>query len=213
MGLVAKLERLGLIGYTKAMEYQYRVCREVQNGATNRVLLCQHNPVYTLGKRQKYFAIDAPPNAQVIHTGRGGLATFHGPGQLVCYPILDLRQLRKESRFGSVKWYVWALEEAVINTCDKFNVSAQRCEHVGVWVGLNKLCSIGIHIQRGVTTHGLALNCTTDLDWFKAIEPCGIVGRKMTSLSHVCGRMVLVEEVVRVFIHELGGALGIELCC
>ena len=212
MRLLAKVECLGLIEYSRALKYQYRISGEVQRGGQNRVIMCQHYPVYTFGKRQKSVARDLPLGAETVLTNRGGLSTFHGPGQLVCYPILDLRKLRTNRTTGGVHWYVKSLEESVIETCGYFGVKAYTCEHVGVWTGGDKICAIGIHVQRGVTTHGLAINCTTDLSWFDAIEPCGIVGKKVTSLSKVCVKLIGVSEVTKVLLERLSVALNIELC-
>ena len=211
MRLLAKAEILGLIRYSRAVECQYRVSREVRDGGVNRILLCEHYPVYTLGRRQRE-VLKCSEAAETVHTERGGLSTFHGPGQLVCYPILNLHQLRRGRYVGGVRWYVQGLEQAVIETCKVFGVVAERCEHVGVWTGGEKICSMGVHIQRGVTTHGLALNCTTDLSWFDAIEPCGISGKRMTSLSKARGRVVRVKEVMGILVEKLGDVLGLELC-
>ena len=211
MKLLAKAEILGLIQYRRAVEYMYGISKEVRDGGVSRVLLCQHYPVYTLGRRQSE-VLKCPEGAETVHTARGGLSTFHGPGQLLCYPILNLLQLRKGKYIGGVRWYVHCLEQAVIETCKEFGVVAERCEHVGVWTGGEKICSIGVHIQRGVTTHGLALNCTTDLSWFDAIEPCGVSGKKMTSLSKASGKVVRVKEVTGVLVGVLADVLGLELC-
>uniref|UniRef100_A0A8C1II11 lipoyl(octanoyl) transferase n=1 Tax=Cyprinus carpio TaxID=7962 RepID=A0A8C1II11_CYPCA len=109
---------------------------------------------------------------------RGGLITFHGPGQLVCYPVLNLGCFRK-----SVRWYVCELERTVIKTCGQFGIEASTSPDTGVWAGDNKICAIGIHCGRYITSHGLALNCNTDMSWFDNIVPCGIMGKGVTSLS------------------------------
>ena len=210
MKVLAKAEILGLIQYRKAIEYMYRVRQEIRDGAISRILLCQHYPVYTLGRRQRE-VLKCPEGAETVHTERGGLSTFHGPGQLVCYPIINLSQLRRGRYAGGVRWYVHSLEQAVIETCKVFGVVAERCQYVGLWCGGEKLCSIGVHIQRGVTTHGLALNCTTDLSWFDAIEPCGLSGERMTSLSKASGKVVTVRDVTGVLLDRLGDVLGLEL--
>ena len=211
MSLLVKVERLGLAEYSKTLKYQNRISEAVQRGGQNTIIICQHFPIYTLGRRQKSVTDNLPFEADTILTNRGGLTTFHGPGQLLCYPILDLRKLRKSRTIGA-RWYVHSLEESVIETCRHFGVNAYRCEHVGVWTQGDKICAIGVRIERGVTSHGLAVNCTTDLSWFEAIEPCGIIGKKMTSLSKVRGRLIGVNDVISVLLDKLRCLLDIELC-
>ena len=150
----------------------------------DRILLCQHHPVYTVGIRTKGY-IDQEEKARLhrlgaefIYTDRGGLITFHGPGQLVCYPILDLKRYNL-----SLRCYIHKLEEVIIQTCHKFGVSTHRTDDVGIWVGDNKIAAIGVHCQRHVTSHGLALNCNIDLSWFSHIVPCGLQGKSVTSLT------------------------------
>ncbi|KAI6653257.1 hypothetical protein LOD99_3782 [Oopsacas minuta] len=212
MSILTRVERLGVIHYRQSLQYQYKLSRDIQNGDINRILICQHPPVYTLGRRQKGLQTPQTQGAETILTNRGGLSTFHGPGQLVCYPILNLTALRNGKHIGGIRWYIKCLENAVINTCREFDVVANTNEHVGVWTGGEKICSIGVHIQRGVTIHGLALNCSTDLSWFDSIEPCGIVDCKVTSLSKVCERIVRVEDVVDILLENLRALLGVKLC-
>ena len=109
---------------------------------------------------------------------RGGLSTFHGPGQLVVYPILNLQKFKP-----SVRWYVSQLEETIIQTCLSYGLKAERTEHTGVWIGMNKVAAIGIHVTHSITYHGLSLNCNTDLSWFNDIVPCGIADRGVTSIT------------------------------
>ena len=159
--------------------------REAGNkGQHDRILLCQHHPVYTVGIRTKDY-IDQTEKARLmqlgaefIYTDRGGLITFHGPGQLVCYPILNLKQYNL-----SLRCYIHKLEEVIMQTCHKFGVATHRTDDVGIWVGDNKIAAIGVHCQRHVTSHGLALNCNTDLSWFSHIVPCGLEGKSVTSLT------------------------------
>eukprot|EP00038_Savillea_parva_P029521 m.71649 g.71649 ORF g.71649 m.71649 type:complete len:254 (-) comp8728_c0_seq1:123-884(-) len=158
------------------------------------LLLCEHPPVYTTGRRME-------PNldeqtrlealgAEYVHCKRGGQTTFHGPGQIVGYPIVDLRRRGSGSR-----WFVNALEETMIRTCADFGVVAGRSEHTGVWVGSRKIGAIGIQVSRGVTWHGFALNCTTDLSWFRHIVPCGIDDAGVTSISAETGKLVTLADV------------------
>uniref|UniRef100_A0A8C2AMR8 lipoyl(octanoyl) transferase n=1 Tax=Cyprinus carpio TaxID=7962 RepID=A0A8C2AMR8_CYPCA len=125
---------------------------------------------------------DIKGSCNFVHTSRGGLITFHGPGQLVCYPVLNLGCFRK-----SVRWYVCELERTVIKTCGQFGIEASTSPDTGVWAGDNKICAIGIHCGRYITSHGLALNCNTDMSWFDNIVPCGIME---------LGRDVPTEEAV-----------------
>eukprot|EP00039_Didymoeca_costata_P024545 m.10631 g.10631 ORF g.10631 m.10631 type:complete len:278 (+) comp4295_c1_seq1:23-856(+) len=162
------------------------------------VLLVEHDPVYTVGNRIK-------PNeqeekrlkqlgAKFYHSRRGGEITFHGPGQLVIYPIVDIKH-----RNMGVRCYVHYLEEAIIRTCGEWDIEAGRSEHPGVWVGQDKIAAVGVQVSRGVTMHGLALNCDTDLDWFSHIVPCGIADRGTTSLTKLTGEDVRIEDVIPVF--------------
>ncbi|XP_061639023.1 putative lipoyltransferase 2, mitochondrial isoform X1 [Phyllopteryx taeniolatus] len=188
--------RLGLLSYRQALRVQQAYVKRCQAGAAHALLLCQHPPVYTTGIRQK----ERPPaelerlrllGAQVHRADRGGLITFHGPGQLVCYPVLHLASFKK-----SVRWYVSQLERTVVAACRSFRVEASTSPHTGVWVGDNKICAIGVRCSRYVTSHGLALNCNTDLAWFRHIVPCGVEGKGVTSLSVELRRDVGVDEAV-----------------
>ncbi|RKP33320.1 hypothetical protein BJ085DRAFT_6404, partial [Dimargaris cristalligena] len=150
----------------------------------NLLLLLQHPPTYTLGRRD----LNADPmeerrrleelGATLYQTKRGGQITFHGPGQLVGYPIIHLRDIHL-----GVRDYVCAIEKTIIGACSQFGVKAHSSEDTGVWVGNNKIAAIGIHVQRYITSHGFALNCSTDLDWFNHIIPCGLVGKGVTSIT------------------------------
>uniref|UniRef100_A0A8C5G5V0 Octanoyl-[acyl-carrier-protein]:protein N-octanoyltransferase LIPT2, mitochondrial n=1 Tax=Gouania willdenowi TaxID=441366 RepID=A0A8C5G5V0_GOUWI len=157
---------------------------------------CEHRPVYTTGLRGGAYPDTELHRlrllgADVERSNRGGLITFHGPGQIVVYPILDLTRFRK-----SIRWYVSQLEFTIIALCRKFGVNATTSEHTGVWVGERKICAIGVHCSRYITSHGVALNCNTDLSWFSHIVPCGVVGKGVTSLSAELSRDVGVAEVV-----------------
>uniref|UniRef100_A0A3B5B6N9 Octanoyl-[acyl-carrier-protein]:protein N-octanoyltransferase LIPT2, mitochondrial n=1 Tax=Stegastes partitus TaxID=144197 RepID=A0A3B5B6N9_9TELE len=188
--------RLGLLSYQEALRLQQVYVNRHRSGPAHALLLCQHQPVYTTGIRNKPYPEPLLDRlrllgADVHRTNRGGLITFHGPGQLVCYPVLHLGSFKK-----SVRWYVGQLEKTVIGLCSSFGVEASTSPHTGVWVGDNKICAIGIHCGRYVTSHGLALNCSTDLSWFDHIVPCGIEGKGVTSLSAELRRNVSVEEAV-----------------
>lgn len=146
------------------------------------LLLCEHPPVYTAGRKVKFAPEEEQRltalGAEIQQSKRGGEITFHGPGQLVAYPIVDLRARGKGAR-----WFVNLLEESLIQTCGAYGIVASRCEHTGVWVGDEKIAAIGIQVSRGVTSHGVALNCDVDLGWFEHIVPCGIEDRTVTSIA------------------------------
>lgn len=168
------------------------------------IVLTEHEHVYTVGANGVPSHILASAaelealGATVVGTDRGGDVTYHGPGQLVAYPILDLEQHRKD-----LHWYLRALEESVIRLLARYGVEAVRSEpYTGVWVGHEKLCAIGVRTSRWVTMHGLALNVNTDLRYFAAIIPCGIAHRGVTSLARVLGSSVEMNELSRAFVAE-----------
>uniref|UniRef100_A0A0M3HZD3 Octanoyl-[acyl-carrier-protein]:protein N-octanoyltransferase LIPT2, mitochondrial n=1 Tax=Ascaris lumbricoides TaxID=6252 RepID=A0A0M3HZD3_ASCLU len=176
----------------------------------NFLLLLEHTPVYTVGLRSHVYSEDEERRLKALgadfyRTDRGGLITFHGPGQLVAYPIIDLSSLsvhakdEKTARVG-VRRFVHLVEEAIIRTVDLLGVSgAHRSPDTGVWLGngTRKIAAIGINVRRGITSHGLALNCNTDLSWFEQIVPCGLIGKEVTSLSKEMQRNVTVNEAIR----------------
>ena len=194
---------LGLVGYQPAWDLQRRLVAARKAGAApDALLLCQHPPVITLGrngKREHLHASDQllrQMSVEFHHTDRGGDITYHGPGQLVGYPILNLAEIRRD-----VVWYVRQLEEAMIRaTADLGIVATRKAGMTGVWVDLpggeEKLAAIGVHISRWVTSHGFAFNVATDLSAFDLIVPCGIRGRGVTSLERKLGRPVPQGEVM-----------------
>ncbi|KAK1786056.1 hypothetical protein P4O66_017791 [Electrophorus voltai] len=194
---------LGRIAYCNGLKIQEHYVRKHFDSSCqtpNTLLLCNHYPVYTIGIRRAHYPVEEEQRlkqlgADFFRTNRGGLITFHGPGQLVCYPILNLGYFKK-----SLRWYVCELERTVIKMCSKFGIKASTSPDTGVWVGNNKICAIGIHCSRYVTSHGLALNCNTDLSWFDNIVPCGIMGKGVTSLSQELGRDVTIEEATQVLL-------------
>ncbi|RHZ81057.1 hypothetical protein Glove_124g16 [Diversispora epigaea] len=176
---------LSQISYIKALNLQRSLVQsKLDNTSSDFLLLLQHPPTYTTGRRDlnnndnKEAERLKKLGAEYYKTLRGGQTTFHGPGQLVGYPILNLRN------FGlSVRNYVCAIERVIIKTCETFNIHAKTTEHTGVWVDNEKICAIGIHIQRFIASHGFALNCNNDLSWFDHIIPCGLEDKKHTSLT------------------------------
>src|SRR5262245_26669149 len=192
-----EVRRLGLVPYAHALELQRSL---VDDRRANRVgdllLLVEHPPVVTLGVRKEIsrshiLATDATlasRGVEIHETGRGGDVTYHGPGQIVGYPIIDLNPDRLD-----VHRYVRDLEEVLIRAVGDFGVRGERVKGLsGVWVGNDKVAAIGVRISRWITSHGFALNVATDLDAFKWIVPCGIEGRGVTSLHRVG---VLAEQV------------------
>ncbi|XP_053312625.1 putative lipoyltransferase 2, mitochondrial [Spea bombifrons] len=200
---VLRVLRLGLLSYTEALRVQQGCVQAVKERAAEprgTVLLCEHPAVYTVGIRRAPYPVLEEERLRQIgadfqRTDRGGLITFHGPGQLVCYPVLELGPLRR-----TLRAYVCGLEGAVIGLCRSLGLDAYRAPETGVWVRDKKICAIGVHCARRVTSHGLALNCNTDLSWFEHIVPCGIVGKGVTSLTQELGREVTVEEIIPPFL-------------
>lgn len=182
------------------------------------ILTAQFNPVYTCGRRevgtvtpeQRDYLTEQTPlgRAEFYEALRGGQTTFHGPGQLVAYPIIDLK------RHGlSARCYVHALESAVIRTCDNYGIKTTRTENPGVWTadGDKKVCALGVHLRRNVTSHGIGLNVSTELAWFRRIVACGLEGKGTTSLREQDVPDVGVEEVREVFVRSLAEELeGVE---
>ena len=188
--------------YAEACALQRELVEARKSGSIPDVLLfCEHPHVITLGrngKKENLRANDrvlAQMNVTFHDTDRGGDITYHGPGQIVGYPILDLTEHRRD-----VRWYVRQLEETMIRATADFNVTAARVEgRHGIWVGQppndEKLAALGVHLSRWVTSHGFAYNVATDLRYFDLIVPCGIAGKRATSLERVLDRAVGTEEV------------------
>jgi lipoyl(octanoyl) transferase len=202
-----EVRRLGIVPYADALIMQRALVEERKTGAVpDLLLLLQHAPVITLGVRgdggRSHILATAGRLAELgieVHeTGRGGDVTYHGPGQLVGYPILNLDPDRRD-----VHRYVRDLEEVMILVCADYGVVADRIAGLtGVWVGAEKIGAIGVRISRWVTSHGFAFNVATDLDHFQLIVPCGIGDRGVTSLQRLLGRRVPLEEVQEGFIRH-----------
>jgi len=205
-----KILRLGIVDYRKALTLQEHLVQHTKKrlkegkDSSDYLVLLQHSPVYTTGMRTKDYTAEEEAylvglGADFVRTNRGGLITFHGPGQLVAYPILNLNNYvpqanRRKAGLG-MRWYVNTLEEVVIRVCAEFGLTGSRSPHTGVWLGDNKVCAMGVHSSQLVTSHGLALNANIDLSWFGRIVPCGIVGKGVTSLTNELARDVSVAEV------------------
>lgn len=199
---------LGNISYKDAWNYQEELFSELLDAkrneliSTNYLLFCEHPPVFTLGKSgsEVNLLINKQALAQngieYFKTNRGGDITYHGPGQIVGYPILDLEQ------FGmGVKQYIFALEEVIIQTLSEYKIASERLEgSTGVWLNTSgsrprKICAIGVKASRYVTMHGFAFNINTNLNHYQFINPCGITDKAVTSLEKELGRTVNLEEV------------------
>lgn len=192
---------LGTVPYAEALELQKQLVEQRKlDSIPDQLLLLEHPPVITLGVKTRddrsHIVASAETleeqGVEVVESGRGGDVTYHGPGQLVGYPIIDLKPDRCD-----VHRYVRDLEEVVIQAVATLGVSAHRLSRLtGVWVGDNKLAAIGVRIARWVTSHGFALNVTTKLDHFSLIVPCGITDKGITSLQLLTGESLTVESVI-----------------
>src|SRR5271157_6436867 len=204
--MVTNVLYLGRVAYGTALELQ-RTLLEMRKSARieNSLLLLEHPPVITLGRNARLANVLAPPEflarqgVELFEIDRGGVVTFHGPGQLIAYPIFDLRTF--DPKVGAVE-YVRRLEEVLIRTCSDFGIGTQRIKGLtGVWTYAlrnkpeAKIAAIGVHISRGVTTHGFALNVNTDLDFFSLIVPCGLTGKPVTSMQRELQKTLTIEEV------------------
>jgi lipoyl(octanoyl) transferase len=217
-----QLHRADAVGYERALRWQRETADrvlaardEASMGAPAEALaVIEHTPVYTLGRRGGHEHVLVDPaelrarGAEVIATDRGGDVTFHGPGQLVAYPILDLRR----RRLGAAA-YVRALEQCVIATLAAFGIRAERVAgRPGVWApGPAKIAAVGVRIERGVSRHGLALNVSTDLAWFDAIVPCGIADAGVTSMAREPGGAPPFDAVVQAFRDAFAGVFDVRL--
>jgi lipoyl(octanoyl) transferase len=205
--------QLGRTPYVEAWELQRSLAGAVSQGAVpDTVLLLEHPPVVTLGRRTEDGELHLPEHAdvEIVETNRGGKSTFHGPGQLVCYPILDLKRHGRD-----VKQYVRSLEQALIETVAPFGLTAERIDGLtGVWLTRppRKIASIGVHVSRWVTTHGYALNVDLDpapfTEWITA---CGLEDATFTTIAREAGRSVTVDEVRPHAVAALESVFELEL--
>jgi lipoyl(octanoyl) transferase len=213
-GGVLTVDRLGTVAYEPTWELQDELAEQRRGRRIgDRLLLVEHFPVYTIGRGGDERNLLAGPDrmrelgAQLIRIDRGGDITFHGPGQLVAYPIVELADPLDLRR------YVRTLEAAIVDTAGRFGVRGARVDGLpGIWVdGERKLAAIGVRVKRGVTTHGLALNVNTDLAWFDEMIPCGIAGKGVTSFARELDRPVPMEDVETELAAALARHLGLRL--
>ncbi len=227
---VVKVQDLGLIDYKQAWDFQEELLKEaVDLKISNRkndtnfipkqhLLFCEHPHVYTLGKSgaQENLLLDEAHlqdiDAQFYKINRGGDITYHGPGQLVMYPILDLEQF-----FTDIHKYMRYLEEAVIKTLAHFQITATRYEGLtGVWIDAEtprarKICAMGVKCSRWITMHGIALNVHPDLGYFGNIVPCGIQDKAVTSMAQELGRQIAIHEVQEVLLKEMSAVFNFSI--
>lgn len=205
---------LGVVPYETALELQERLAQARAEGRIGDVILfLQHPSVFTVGRFRGGEDIVVPPETlareeiSVVHTNRGGGITYHGLGQLLGYPIVSLR----ENGLG-VRQYIWRLEEAIIKLLASLDLQGCRLAgYPGVWANGKKVCSIGIHVSRGITTHGFAINVTNDLHYFKDyIRPCGLRGQVMTSISELLGHWVEMETIIGALLPSLSKTLCLD---
>jgi len=206
---VIDVRRLGLVSYADGLELQRALVDDRKAGRIpNTLLLLQHPHVLTIGVKKdgRQHILAAPDllaarGVEVFETGRGGDVTYHGPGQLVGYPIFDLDPDRRD-----VHKYVRDLEEVMIRACADYGLAADRVKGMsGIWIRDAKIGAIGVRISRWVTSHGFAFNVTTDLDFFNLIVPCGIADKAVTSLAAQLGRPIPMAEVEDALIRHFTG--------
>ena len=210
-----QVQRLGLVPYADGLELQRRLVEERKaDRIADTLLLLQHPHVITVGvKKDGREHILASPDrlsslgVDVFETGRGGDVTYHGPGQLVGYPIFDLNPDRRD-----VHQYVRDIEEVMIRVCAGYGLTAGRVKGFsGAWIGDEKIGAIGVRISRWVTSHGFAFNVTTDVDFFDLIVPCGIADKSVTSLARELGRDIAMSDVEGRFAERFAEVFGREL--
>lgn len=226
-----EFRNLGLVDYKAAWDYQENLFEQIISikeenkkqktklATPNYILFCEHPHVYTIGKSGKESNLlineEALKNrgASLFKINRGGDITYHGPGQLVGYPILDLDNFNL-----SIKSYIFKLEEAIIRSLNKFGINSTRVDGAtGVWldaehpIKARKICAIGVRISQLVSMHGFALNVNTDLNYFNNIIPCGIQGKSVTSLQNELGRQVEMNKVHEIVLKEFEEVFNIKI--
>ena len=209
-----RLLRLGIVDYETAHDLQKKILQERIDGkCLDHLILLQHNPVITIGRSGDNKNILASKTLlesfgiTVHEIERGGDVTYHGPGQLTGYPIIDLRSYQKD-----VHWYLRQLEEVIIRFLSDYNIAGKRVSgYTGVWVGDEKIAAIGVAVKRWVTYHGFALNVNPDLSHFKLINPCGITDKEVTSIVKILGHDVSMEEVEDKVVSAFAEVFSVEI--
>ena len=204
---------LGSTGYLEAWELRKQLTREVASGnITNTLLLLEHPHTFTLGRRGKREDVLVTDDkisalgASLHEVDRGGEATYHGPGQIIAYPIINL------SEWGGPIKYVRCLEKIIIDTLSDFNISSGQIEGLtGVWTDGHKIASIGVRISRGVASHGFSLNVNTDLSYFNHIVPCGMTNREITSMHNSIQKEIDMDLVRYSIVYHFGKETGLKM--
>ena len=195
-----KVMDLGYSSYEKVWDLQKKMQNQRINSRINDTLIfVEHEPVYTLGKNanKNHVLQNIDPDIKIYHIERGGDVTYHGPGQLVVYPIIDLSNYKK-----SISWYMRAIEQVSIDTLSEYNIKAVRNRYLtGVWVEDEKIAAQGVKISRWVTMHGFSINVNTNLEHYNNIIPCGIFDRGVTSMSKLLGRDVNIDRL-KMIVHK-----------
>ena len=191
------IQDLGQRPYQEVWAYQKKIqSKRIAGEIEDTLLMVEHEPVYTLGKNanENHLLQSRDQSVDVFNIERGGDITFHGPGQLVGYPILDLSRYKK-----SISWYMRTLEQIIIDTVSEFGIEAKRIKGLtGVWVGDEKIAALGVRIRRWVTMHGFSINVNTDLTFYDGIIPCGIFDHGITSMEQLLCRPQDMEKVKKV---------------
>jgi lipoyl(octanoyl) transferase len=206
---------LGSVDYTTAWDKQKEAVESPDRDECDLLYLVEHPPTITIGRssdRRNVLASEEELTAQgieLLEVDRGGDVTYHGPGQLVAYPILNLNRHKRD-----VGWYLRSLEEVIIRTLLDLEIEAKRIKgYTGVWVGDEKVAALGIAVRRWITFHGAALNIRPRLDHFALITPCGIEDKGVTSVCELLGKDVDRSEVVARFVRRFGEVFGLETVC
>jgi lipoyl(octanoyl) transferase len=212
--VLCQVQQLGLVTYGEGLRLQQELVAERKAGSIpDTLLLLEHPHVYTLGRnarRANMLVSDdflAQIGAGLVETDRGGDITYHGPGQLVGYPIFDLTKHKRD-----IAWYMRSLEEVFIRVARDYGVTADRVAGAaGVWVGNEKLVAMGVHISRWVTSHGFAFNVSPDLKYFDYIVPCGLKDKGVTSLERLLGRKIPIDEAMGCTIAHFGEVFALDM--
>src|SRR5713226_1542124 len=212
--MLCRVEQLGMLDYAEALRIQQeKVALRKADAIPDTLLLLEHPHVYTLGRNAKreHLLISAERltelGAQLFETDRGGDITYHGPGQLVGYPIFDLTKHGRD-----LAWYMRSLEEVFIRVARDFGIKAGRLQGApGVWVENEKLVAMGVHVSRWISSHGFAFNVNTDLAYFDWIVPCGLRGKGVTSLRKLLSRTIEMGVALERVVDHFGQVFGLEM--
>ena len=205
-----EIQDLGKLLYKKTWNYQKELLKKrSKNEINDTLILVEHEPVFTLGKNadENHILQNYPDNIKTYQIERGGDVTYHGPGQLVGYPILDLRNYKK-----SISWYMRSLEQVIIDTLFDYNITANRKNGLtGVWYNNEKIAALGVRVSRWITMHGFSLNVNPNLNHYKNIIPCGIFEHGVTSMSNILNENIDYENVKKTIIKKFFNQFKIDL--